>query len=103
MNQHIGLFPCLLDKIVGWSECMVDFLFVIVVQVEYDMLELLRVLVVKIDSWTDPPDSFAFELFDVVSKLIPTNPYFTELSFPVKDLLSWGVKLAKHKHFFLFN
>lgn len=79
---------------------MIHFLFVVVVKVKYDVVEIFWVLELQVNSWAYALDSFALELLNVVSEFISTDPDFAEFSLFVKDFLARWVKLAEHEHFF---
>ena len=66
---------------------MVDFLLMVIIQIEYDMSEFLWILVFKIDSGTNAFDSLTFQLLDVVGEFVSADPHFSKLSFLVQDSL----------------
>lgn len=82
---------------------MIHFLLVVIIQVKYDVVEVLWVLELKVDSWANALDSLALKLLDVMSKLVSTDPDFAQISFLFQNLLTWRIELAKHKHFFVLE
>jgi hypothetical protein len=80
---------------------MIHFLLVVIIQVKYDVVEVLWVLELKVDSWANALDSLALKLLDVMSELVSTDPDFAQISLLFQNPLAWRIELAKHKHFFV--
>ncbi len=74
----------------------------VVIKVEYDVVEIFWVLELQVNPWAYSLDSLILEFLNVVSEFISTDPDFTKISLFAKDFLARGVKLAEHEHFFFW-
>jgi hypothetical protein len=96
VDQDVCFFSFLLDEFKGRLEDMTNFLVLRVVQIKGNVLELLGVLVMQINSRDNGIDVIFPKLFDIMSETEATDPDFPKISFFLNDLLTFVIVRSEH-------
>lgn len=87
MHQYIGLLALLLNELEGVLEAVRDLLALAVVQGELELGEVVRVFEAEIHRRTYPQNFTLAELVEVVSEIVPADPYGANASLGRNHLL----------------
>ena len=98
MDQNILALPRILDPLVGGLEGMRRILGLAIVKVEFKVDKVLGVGEVQINTRAYSTDIVLLQFTNIVCKLIPADPNFSQISFFLEHLLSWVIISSKWEH-----